>query len=50
MLSFRRFNDELTLIDLQLASLEIQNFHGQKKRYVYKLVFSGGTSLCLLQP
>jgi len=32
MLSLRRFNDELALIDLELASLEIQKFHAKKRK------------------
>jgi len=32
MLSFRRLNEELALIDLELASLEIPKFHGQNDK------------------
>jgi len=34
MLSFRRFNEELALIDLKLVSVEIPNFHGQNGEFI----------------
>jgi len=49
MLSFRRFNEELALTDLDTASVEILKFHGQNGGFI-GWFYEGGTSLCLLQP
>jgi len=34
MLSFRRLNEELALIDLELASLEIRKFYCQNEKFM----------------
>ena len=34
MLSFRRFNEELALSDLELANIEIRKFHGQNDEFI----------------
>jgi len=34
MLYFSMFNEQLALIDLELASLEIPKFHGQNNEFI----------------
>jgi len=34
MLLFRRFNEELALTDLELASVEIPKFHGKNSEFI----------------